>query len=499
MRLETRPRVLLAAGAAAVSLLAIAGWLYRSLDAQGEAGEGHLDTRKPAGRPHDSPEQGVSEEEAGSPESAPPHDSTPPRPVFIRPTKKGAKLAGLVLFYDHTPAHGATVIAYERERARHPDESDRYDESAHTTTDGRGRWSLTLDDEGEYLALACWTKAGDLVAYDHVTVSKTIETELSLVFDEPAAIDGVVRDQETDVPIAGVDVDIENPLVTEFPESDLWPYFVTVSTDAGGRFAFPFVQASARSIREWPPEEPLKCGLVFKHPEYEVAWGETFVDPGRTTRHDIKLRRKLPPTSLVVHVAGEEGEPVSGAIVSLGYWLEYSGGSGPATIAYAWTDSSGTVRLEGEANHRVFEPYPGDKVIFELYAGASGYQIQKVIVDSIKPADSGSLSIVLKKGLVISGRVIDSEASEPIAGLEASARAAESPWRFWGPVEGFENLERTKTDENGEFVFDCLSEGEYEIRIRSSRRLAGGRNSNKFQAGTTGIELRLLPDPFRER
>jgi hypothetical protein len=149
-----------------------------------------------------------------------------------------------------------------------------------------------------------------------------------------------------------------------------------------------------------------------------------------------------------------DGSPARGAPVTLRYRnAEYADGTNYQAGA---TDGSGLFRLDG------VNPDAGSYTI-EIGSNHSWQPYQG-------PArlDGRPMEVRLKKGLTVSGKVIDDASGLPIPGAKVMAgrSAVDAPPPLWREAEG-------PTDEAGAFRFSNLARGEYFLDVYGTTRAHG--------------------------
>ncbi len=173
-----------------------------------------------------------------------------------------------------------------------------------------------------------------------------------------------------------------------------------------------------------------------------------------------------------VQILDPDGDPVRGAPVQLRYNIPYSGGFGSGNV---YTDRDGRVTFE-----HVNPDVPGGYTLelpFER-----DYQSERL---AVKP-DGKPVTIRLKKGLVLTGVVVDDATGYPVPDAEVYAhpedREPGQPWLF--KPEG-------KTDARGRFRFSNMATGRYSIGLDEMAH-AGPDGSLTVTAGQEApVEVRV--------
>ena len=179
-------------------------------------------------------------------------------------------------------------------------------------------------------------------------------------------------------------------------------------------------------------------------------------------------------------VVTEAGEPLAGAQVSASQRVQRAMGgavmmtAGRAT-SFAETDEGGGFLLEALP--------PGEAIT--LSASASGYQSQQLDVDLAERGEGVPVTVTLRRGLVVAGRVVDA-AGAPRAGVRvectsaAMARGAVGMFSFVPPVT---------TSADGRFRFEGVAEGRWQLVASDGE---GGSAREVVEAGREDVVLRLV-------
>ena len=140
------------------------------------------------------------------------------------------------------------------------------------------------------------------------------------------------------------------------------------------------------------------------------------------------------------------------------------------------TDDGGEFRLEGLSPRE-----------YNFWVRAPHYQIYQQQVRLPAEGDVQPLTIALKHGLELRGRVVDA-AGQPAPGVQVTAQAAggEVVATLGMPRSGTFGSARSGPD--GSFLVDGLAPGKYEVRARAED---GGNGRALTQAGAEDVVLRL--------
>lgn len=191
-----------------------------------------------------------------------------------------------------------------------------------------------------------------------------------------------------------------------------------------------------------------KYQLSAKHDEHGEAslWSVAASD----SPHELKLsvREEDPKTRILGRVHGPDGQPIAGA--KLIFATE-----GPRTD----TDENGEFVLDGIEAHWALEP--------ELLAWAEGCAPIGIPLGELQPV-MGPIRIDLPPGGVIAGTVVNalggtvSGQDVRVTGIRQFADGRSQPRNL---ASMFGNLDKTKSDSQGEFRFENLPPGEYTLFV----------------------------------
>ena len=172
---------------------------------------------------------------------------------------------------------------------------------------------------------------------------------------------------------------------------------------------------------------------------------------------------------VIVTVTGEDKKPVEGADVIVGDMSRKT----------ARTDA------KGEATLRPVRPgYVGVQATAGGYAPATAY----ATVGSA--GSTGRVSITLKKGFAVSGRVID-EAGKPLAKVRVSATGGS--WNEWLDDDSDDDDEKggVATNAKGEFTIAALASGNHTIYAIDGEHATGSTKIDVSGAPVTGVEITM--------
>ena len=263
---------------------------------------------------------------------------------------------------------------------------------------------------------------------------------------------GVVKDKDTDKPIAGAIVTVRRSILRSSENRVLQETRHTTGID--GRYSFTI-----------PPEQYsspyLYIELDVEHPDY--ATRDRFGYALGMTRKNEKLNERpffetielRPAQPITGRVETPEGKPAAGVVV-----LAYSrtdkvsrGDFEYGSFARAETDAQGRFRLPITT--------PGQAAYWVL---PKDYAVELFVVPKGKRGDMGT--ITLKKGVSVAGRVLDVQ-GKPIKGVfvEIERERGNGPDLEAQNLAFISNVIRraAETDSDGRFTFDPLPPGEYKV------------------------------------
>lgn len=245
-----------------------------------------------------------------------------------------------------------------------------------------------------------------------------------------AVISGLVKDKETESPIAGARAELYHSLELALrPESRERPWRV-VFTDETGRFAFPFV--SEPSIR-----------IAISADGFESqSRGVNFSLEGKARdRMDIHFSLGV-GLDLSGRVEDEEGTGVvNAAVTATALTKSFQGES------VAFTDSAGYFLLEGLGDHS-----------YNLRAEADGFSTKSV--PKVTPHQQGVVLTLERQGAV-SGTVTDYDGN-PIPSFSLHLMRSMA-----GRAPGFLNVVQRFDSSDGSFVFEGLDPASYLLEARA--------------------------------
>jgi protocatechuate 3,4-dioxygenase beta subunit len=168
------------------------------------------------------------------------------------------------------------------------------------------------------------------------------------------------------------------------------------------------------------------------------------------------------------------GEPVSGAELGVGAMVV----DGPRPYG---NRSIGRTTVDSEDGRFEFGPLrPGD---YELEARADGYASSSTETVAVRAGRrAGPVTVVLGRGGVVRGEVIDESTGEPLSNAAVSLYDMTSPFR----------PRRTTTDKQGRFELERVPAGRRSLRINSGgylTRVLSGLNVSEGESIERTVEL----------
>ncbi|MFC1735588.1 carboxypeptidase regulatory-like domain-containing protein [Candidatus Hydrogenedentota bacterium] len=371
----------------------------------------------------------------------------------------GGRISGIVTQAGH-PAEGIKAVAVNTSGMGYGSLGKREE----TTVDENGSYELSALAEGKYY-VAVW---GD-------ELSAKMQTDISLSdgehkgnvnFElvENGALSGTVFEAETGEPLINVMV-----MCNQDGQSLSSMYFTDpdkakVHTDLEGKYRFDSIPPGSYSVRV------AKAG-DFIPPNWDEREAARVESGQETTGVDIELHRGAVAG---ITVRSEEGEPISMAMVSLQ-------STDPAD-RYGYSGSLPMGEDVGGGRYQIKGIRPGT---FRVIASKRGYaQGKSEDINIAGPTDRPNLEIVLPRGLVVTGMVID----ENGAGIEG-ARLRFRPRNDTGSYVSQGEM-TTTTDEKGSFTLEGATPGKNHVNVTA----AGYNNKGKdvsLRKGGDPIELTL--------
>jgi uncharacterized GH25 family protein len=185
-----------------------------------------------------------------------------------------------------------------------------------------------------------------------------------------------------------------------------------------------------------------------------------------TAESDPVVVRLVEGAAVTVRVLDERGQPIRGAEVTLG----------DLSRKRAATDGEGVARLR-----------PVRPGYVAVQATASGYAPNTGYATVGSAGAIGQISITLRKGYAVSGRVID-EAGKPIA--KARVYASGGAWGdYYGVGEEADDTAEVTTDDKGTFTIPALAPGPHQLSAVDGEHAPGRTSVTIAEAPITGVEI----------
>lgn len=271
-----------------------------------------------------------------------------------------------------------------------------------------------------------------------VTMSPGQTVEVALLVETGAKVSGRVYDEDTGQPVAGVVVGASEPTY----ERRSWR---SDPTDAEGRYSLTGLTPGSLVVTFYSAPKPYSKSALEAARQREVA-----LQPGESLEGvDLSLTGGLMVCGVVVN---ERNEPVPGAKVSLGratadgdlfdYQDTLAGADGAFCFANIWTGMDPTV---GRAQE------PQDLALEADYRGARSDLLWiRDVTDSVADA---RLKLLPQARGVIAGVVVNASGKPVVAAL-----SLRHPY-----VDNHFDSGLSHTDVDGNFLFQDLAAGDYEI------------------------------------
>ncbi|MBI3392120.1 MAG: carboxypeptidase regulatory-like domain-containing protein, partial [Nitrospirae bacterium] len=255
-----------------------------------------------------------------------------------------------------------------------------------------------------------------------------------------ATVKGLVLAAPGDQPVAGARV-ILTPASGEKA--------LRAETDAKGLFRFREVKAGIYSI------QGIATGYISRYPE-RITIGPDGGPAGLLVRLDR-------PGAVSGTVTDEKGGPVAGARISASWGMK----------PFVVTDADGTFRLTGLA--------PGTAFLNVRARGFARHQQPAVAVEA--GGETRGVSLTLRPGGSIAGRVVHRESGKPLARVQISVS---------GPA-----YDSTRTDAAGRFRIDYLAPGAYRVNVNKEGFEYSGTGNIQVEPGSAAevqpLALSLRP------
>ncbi len=299
-------------------------------------------------------------------------------------------------------------------------------------TDAKGLAELRVGP-GEYLLSVrseAWPRAWQKVAMPQGERVTRVEVQLAAA----SSITGRVLSKKGREPVPLADVAL-TPVVEGFPASPPAEEQTVVRSDGRGEFRFDAVAPGRYAVEATAAGHAKPKALTVRAPT------------------SAPLELVLGPASyLEGRVVEQDGQPVADAeVVAMGRRSAWA----------TTTGSSGTFSLEVAPGH----------VELSARKGTATAAADPAVVVAGESTAKG-ITLVLGKPASITGRVVDAETRRPVAGAQVSV------WRNRTRSE----VARTHSDDRGQFNFESLSRGAYDVEVLS------GRYRSRYLGGITLVQ-----------
>ncbi|MGI6457247.1 MAG: carboxypeptidase regulatory-like domain-containing protein [bacterium] len=362
------------------------------------------------------------------------------------PPVTGLHIAGYVMDEENQPIANSRIQAMLQS-------SSRYEQTAETSSDDKGYYLLNLRHPGEYLFYS--TPPGEYLSSSaHLAISASDRDIVHNFIHSKADlyITGRVIDKETEQPVSGARVVITPHYDEVKPGQE--PSGAT--TDAEGRFTvrklaegFFQIQVSAEGYVSYNPGGNIRS----TDPLARIQLDEFTKDEEIL----IKLEKG---NAARVRVYSPQGEPVPEADVSI-YIQGQAPGLSPNELIYKKTDAQGQA---------VFDSIPSGKVIALAKKDSYGETLSELFEPG--PQDNPSvIDVTLTEPATVTGRVTEKD-GVPVADRDLYAMYQEIINRIGHPSGGL-RVESAKTDADGNYKFEGLGAGEYQISVQGTGNYGG--------------------------
>lgn len=331
-----------------------------------------------------------------------------------------------------------------------------------SSTEGRGAPVLT-DKDGKYTLYAlpgnCFitlrtvpdeyvrgNERGDL----QVKVTETGATADPVRLQRARTVEGVAVDAQGQ-PVAGAT--IHYPGEYDYaPSSPIPP----VISDEGGKFTLKRL-AGGRELSVWAEKD-------------ELVAGEVTFDPAQPPQPLKLVLTPLPRCRLKLKVVDQDGKPVTGASIGVGWWTQHGGGR-PNQMTARTADATGEWLSDPQIGFGTYM----------LNVTCPGYDSLRLPQWQAQPGethDFGVLRLTRANGS-IAGLVTD-EAGKPLAGVNVF-NSSETP-----------NPAQMTTGPDGRFALNGLFPGKAFVFAEAPGRIFGGVCA---ETGATEVVVKLVPRP----
>jgi protocatechuate 3,4-dioxygenase beta subunit len=369
----------------------------------------------------------------------------------------------------------------------------------HVLTNGDGTYRIEDLRPGRYLLV---TRAHDHAPARAVAgVEPGQTTRVNFFLEpfppvEPGAIEGLVRDAATSVPIAGAHVYFM-PLPPELDANllsrrDLIERLPQVRTNEEGHYLIPRLR-------------PSPYRLIVLKPGYHPATAVVGVEPGHTTRQDFALDAIIPPAPGAIEgtvLETETFEPMPGSLVfffpvepdaPIPPWVLGVESQGPSNALPAVQLPA--VQVGPDGHYRIADLHPGFYLLVAVAPGHfAEHQVVGVASGGVSQANFFLRPIGPPPHGAIEGHVQDALTSAPIAGawvffLPATPGAAD-PAVMDHPTA---SVPFVRTNNEGNFRIAPLRPGRYVLVVLAEHYFPA-REHFLVEAGqTTAVLFELQP------
>lgn len=321
-----------------------------------------------------------------------------------------------------------------------------------THSDDDGEFAIQINRFPKVIVFArdedhAWSQGQPILTDNH-----TAEYEVTITLERGMAIAGVVKDQLLQ-PLKGATISLFSGRRT-FERNKIWRPIAEASTDEEGGYQFEHVSLGQNTL--------VASMEGFSRESQLIACGPGSPEHG----YDFVLN---PGAKIYGYVKDKSGRPVAKARVHC---------TGETAPGYAiWksnlkTDTTGYFEYGNlaQGSYKLWVRHP---------------DFCDVRKEDVYPADK-PLSITLKKGQKLSGRVLSADTNEPVKDYEITMEKKEGPGE-WKRV--FYPRPLVRYEAGGEFVVEHLEEGKYKVAVE-----ADGYASAK--AGPLTIPLKKKSKPL---
>ena len=357
--------------------------------------------------------------------------------TVLRLTPNPGRLTGRVTRADTgQPIAGAAINIFDSTQAL----------VATVLTDSQGNYTVATLAPGRYRVVA--SANGFANGIGGASIESDTETVLNFALaNQPAIIQGTVRDESTNQPLAGAAVQVRQ-------ESPTGPVITTVVTNDQGQYVVTgLTPTSYTLIASLPPRYGTKASSVV-------------VGPDETITLDFSL--PLQPARVSGRItSAQTGEPILNTLIRL---LDVNG----VIVASTQTDVNGNYLIEG---------FPSGT--YTLVIRNESFQRQSISF-TVGARETATVDASLNPNPgTLQGIVRYAQTGEPLAGAVVEVFAIQSTIP----------LGRSVSDETGMYLVEGLAPGTYTVTASTPNFATQSVGATILPNETTQADITLVPNP----